>query len=113
MKYLVLVFILLLLPIPALAATLSWDTNSETDMKDYLVRQCVTVGCVVTPASPVIATVLHPVTAPRTSVVIDIVGKTGAFAVSARDTSLNESGLSVPVPFDQQAPSIPVNPMLQ
>ena len=111
MKYLLLVFVLL--PIPAFSATLSWDRNSEVDMQDYLVRQCVTVGCTVTASSPVIATVLQPSIATKPSVAIDIAGQSGAFAVSARDTSRNESGLSVPVPFDQQAPSIPVNPTLQ
>jgi hypothetical protein len=45
--------------------------------------------------------------------VVDLTGKEGAFAMSARDLSLNESVLSVQVPFDQQAPSIPVNPTLQ
>ena len=112
-KYILLLLLLVLLPIPALAATLSWDRNSEPDMKDYQVRQCLIAGCTVALTDPVIAVVLQPAIATRPSVAIDIAGKTGAFTVSARDATLNESGLSVQVPFDQQAPLTPVNPTLQ
>lgn len=111
MKYLLL--LLILLPVPAFAATLSWDRNSEIDMKDYFVRECTTAGCTVTQADPIIATVLQPAFGTKPSVAIDIAGRSGAFAVSARDHTGNLSGISVQVNFDQQAPSIPANLILQ
>lgn len=94
------------------AATLTWDRNSESDMLDYKVRQCATAGCVVALTDPVIATVVQTTVGVKPSVAVTPVGA-GAYAVTARDLSLNESGLSVPVPFDKQAPSTPVNPTLQ
>jgi hypothetical protein len=45
--------------------------------------------------------------------VLDTTNKVGSVAVSARDQSLNESVLSVPVPFDALAPAAPVNPRFQ
>lgn len=94
------------------AATLIWDRNSETDMLDYKVRQCSTAGCVVALTDPVIATVLQTATGVKPSIAVTPVGA-GAYAVTARDISLNESGLSVQLPFDKQAPSIPANLTLQ
>lgn len=35
----------------AQAATLEWDRNSEADMKDYFVLQCLGTGCTVDPLS--------------------------------------------------------------
>jgi hypothetical protein len=91
------------------AATLEWTRNSETDMKDYAVWACFTAGCVVTKS----ATTLQPGLVVQTAVgvnptyTIDIAGKDGAVAVSARDTSLNESALSVPLPFNATPPLAP------
>jgi len=115
MKYLVLVFILLLLPMSALAAILSWDRNSEPDMQDYQVWACFTANCVLIKSAATLqpGAVAQPAIGVKPSYVMDLAGKVGSVAISARDTSLNESGLSVQVPFDQQAPSIPVNPTLQ
>ena len=96
------------------AATLSSDRNSEPDMKDYQVWICQTVNCVVVKS----AATLHPTTIPqpavgvRPSLVVDLTGKEGAFALSARDLSLNESVLSVQLPFDFRGPIAPTNPQL-
>ena len=97
------------------AATLTWDRNSETDMKDYQVWACFTPGCVVIKTAGMLqpGTVLQPAVGVRPSYNLDIAGKEGAVSVSARDQSLNESGLSVPVPFDQKAPAVPANPAFQ
>lgn len=98
----------------AQAKDLVWDRNAETDMKDYQVWACETPNCVVLKTQANLKA-----TIPQTAV--GVVPKwtlpttmlEGSLAVSARDQSLNESGLSVPVPFDQVAPVIPVNPRLQ
>jgi len=96
------------------AATLTWDRNGESDLKDYQVWACFTPACVIVKS----ASTLQPVTVVQTasgvkpSVVLDLAGKEGAVAVSARDLSLNESGLSVAVPFDFKAPVAPTNPQL-
>lgn len=98
----------------ASAATLSSDRNSEPDMKDYQVWICQTVNCVVVKS----AATLHPTTIPqpavgvRPSLVVDLTGKEGAVALSARDLSLNESVLSVQIPFDFRGPVAPINPQL-
>jgi len=99
----------------AQAATLTWDRNAESDMKDYQVWACFTPSCVVakTPGMLQPGTVLQPATGTKPQYILDIAGKEGAAAISARDQSLNESGLSVPVPFDQKAPAIPLNPLFQ
>lgn len=97
------------------AATLEWDRNAEADMKDYQVWACFTPSCVVikNAANLQPGTVLQPAAGVKPSYVIDIANKEGAVAISARDQSLNESGLSVAVPFDKVAPAVPVNPLLK
>lgn len=94
------------------AATLDWDRNTETDMKDYQVYACFTPSCVVIKNATMLqpGTVLQPAVGVKPSYVLDIAGKEGSAAVTARDQSLNESPLSVPVPFDQKAPLAPTNP---
>lgn len=96
------------------AATLDWDRNAETDMQDYQVWACFTPNCIVTKSATTLqpGTIPQPVAGVRPSYVFDIVGREGAVAVSARDASLNESGLSVPRPFDFLAPAVPLNPRL-
>lgn len=106
--------LLIVLASGAQAKDLVWDRNSESDMKDYQVWACETPNCVVLKSAANLRA-----TIPQTAV--GVVPKwtlptallEGSLAVSARDQSLNESGLSVPVPFDQVAPVIPVNPRLQ
>lgn len=97
------------------AATLDWDRNAEADMQDYQVWACFTPSCVVikSPAMLQPGTVVQPAAGVRPSYIIDIAGREGAVAISARDRSLNESGLSVPVPFDRVAPLNPANPTLR
>ena len=95
------------------AADLAWDRNTEADMKDYQVWACFTPSCVVI-KSPANLQATVPQSAsgvvPKWTVPA---GQEGSVAVSARDQSLNESGLSVAVPFDVKAPLIPANPRLQ
>lgn len=96
------------------AASLLWDRNTEADMDHYNVYACFTSGCTVLQNSamkqgPSIAqTPIGSVpswTLPT--------GQEGKVAVSAVDNATNESGLSVALPFDAKAPSIPVNPRIQ
>jgi len=96
------------------ASTLLWDRNTDTDMKDYQVWACFTPSCVVikSPTTLQPGTVNQPVSGITPGYVIDLAGKEGSLAVSARDLSLNESALSVPVPFDFRGPVAPLNPRL-
>jgi len=114
MKYLLLLFMLLtfLLPLPAFAATLDWDRNTETDMQDYQVWACFTKDCVVIKSASTLqpGAVLQPAVGVVPSYILNIAGLEGNVAVSARDTSLQESVLSVSAPFDAKAPGAPVNP---
>ncbi len=98
----------------ATAADLLWDRNGESDMKDYQVYACFTPNCVIVKSAGTFQATVPQVpagTVPKYT--IDLTNKEGALAVSARDQSTNESGLSVPVPFDVRAPAVPVNPRLQ
>ena len=94
------------------AATLEWDRNAETDMKDYQVWACFTKDCVVIKSPSMLqpGTVLQTTAGVVPTYQIDLTGTEGAVAVSARDLSLNESGLSVSVPFDAKAPGVPAAP---
>lgn len=99
---------------PADAKDLLWDRNTESDMQDYQVWGCQTANCVVIKTQAnLLATVPQvPVgTVPKWTLPATMTQ--GSLAVSARDNSLNESGLSVPVPFDLVAPVVPANPRLQ
>jgi hypothetical protein len=86
----------------------NWARNSEADLSGYNVYACFTVGCTVTktaamkqsPAITQTAVGLRPRWILPT-------GQDGVFAVTAFDTSANESGLSVSVPFSTTAPAIP------
>lgn len=99
---------------PAEAASkLMWDRNAESDMNYYVVYGCFTTGCTVQQTS---ASKLGTVPQPPTGSVPEFplpAGKEGALAVSAVDQALNESGLSVQVPFDAKPPAVPANPRLQ
>lgn len=99
----------------ASAATLSWDRNSESDMKDYQVYACFTPNCVLvkSPSTLLPGTIPQTTLGSKPSAIVDLTNKQGFIGVSARDQSTNESGLSVPLPFDQVAPSIPANLTLQ
>lgn len=99
----------------AATATMDWDRNAEADMKDYQVWGCFTANCVVlkSAATQLGAPITQTAVGVRPSASIDLAGKEGTLAVSARDKTLNESGLSVSVPFDKAAPLTPTNPALR
>lgn len=97
------------------AATASWVGNPEPDVEAYRIYACFTAGCVVqkTPES-LQGTAPHVGAGLAHTFVIELTGKEGAMAITARDFAQNESGLSVSVPFvDKQAPSIPAKPTLR
>lgn len=96
------------------AANLLWDRNAEPDMKDYQVYACFTANCVVVKGPGTLQT--PPIPQPASGVIPSWpipANKEGSAAISARDLSTNESGLSVSVPFDSLAPAIPANPRIQ
>lgn len=97
------------------AATLEWDRNPESDMKDYLVYACFTPNCVLvkSPSTLQPSPVVQPALGVKPTFVIDLSNKQGFIGVSARDQSTNESGISVPLPFDQVSPTIPANLILR
>ena len=108
------IFVGLCLTSPTNAKDLTWDRNIEPDMQDYQVWACQTANCVVLKTqSNLVGVVPQPAqgTAPKWT--LPATFTVGSLAISARDQSLNESGLSVPVPFDQVAPAVPANPRLQ
>lgn len=104
----------LLVPSLASAATLTWDRNTETDMASYSVYACFIPGC-----TPALGAGMHqgitlqPSVGVKPTFTLDIAGKEGVVSVTAKDKSGNESGLSVPLGFDKQAPGVPANPTLQ
>jgi hypothetical protein len=90
------------------AATLTWNRNAEPDVKDYQVYACFTPNCIVTKSSAQLqpgGPILQTPAGTRPAYVIDLAGKEGALGVVVRDQSLNESSMSVPLPFDLLAPS--------
>lgn len=95
----------------AKAATLDWDRNSETNMKDYNVYVCVVKGCIVqATAAQLKQNVLQtPVGTRPTIANMDLANIEGAAAVTARDLSGQESALSVQVPFNFKIPAAPTN----
>jgi hypothetical protein len=101
----------LLLTAPAFALTASWKQNTETDMKEYVVYMCKVKGCtVVQDAAQQVAIVPFNASVAPTWVLPNIIE--GTLAVSARDTSGNESELSNQVPFDTQAPKAPTGALV-
>ena len=96
------------------AATLTWDRNSEPDLQDYRLWACFTPGCVVVQSTAMLqpGAILQSDVGVRLSVVLEWATREGAVAVSARDRSGNESGLSVALPFDYRAPAVPQLPRL-
>lgn len=94
---------------PAFALTASWNPNAETDMKEYGVYMCKVKGCAVQriPEQQV-AVVPHVNGTARPTWVLPNQLE-GTLAVTARDTSGNESELSNQVPFDSLAPKVPTD----
>lgn len=98
----------------AQAETASWTGNAEPDVEAYKIYACEGAGCVVqrTPAM-LRGTAPHVGAGVTHTFAIDLTGKEGALAISARDFAQNESGISVSVGFDKASPSIPARPTLQ
>ena len=111
----VIVLTLSSLATPGWAVTiLKWDRNAETDMKEYNVYACLTPGCVVAQTAamkqaPAITQVAVGVV-PQWTLPLNA---EGTVAVSAINTMLNESGLSVAIPFKTKPPAVPANPVVQ
>ena len=106
MKTIIALSIALILPCSDYAQLLTWDANTEVDMKDYGVYSCEIANCVVVKSTTMLkGYVIHP-----TVTFALPLAKEGSIAVTARDTSGNESGLSVSIPFDGLSPRAPVNP---
>lgn len=90
--------------VPAFALTATWTPNTEADMKEYVMYMCKVKGCVVAQsADQQVAVIPHSQT-PSWVLPASI---EGTIAVSARDTSGNESGLSNQAPFDSAPPKAP------
>ena len=106
-----LVAVLLALPVPAFALTLEWDRNTEPDMKEYNIYGCDT-GTTCTIPTVKIGAVTQPPIGIIPSFAIPA-NKEGRRSVTAIDTSGNESAVSVSVPFDVLAPTVPLNPRLK
>lgn len=86
---------------------LQWDRNVETDMAFYNVYACTTKGCVVTKQSTKSANIPQPAVGVIPQWTLPM-GE-GTVAVTATDTSNNESELSVSLPFDRLGPKPPFN----
>lgn len=95
------------------AATLQWDRNTEADMSEYEIYTCTSNPTCTIQQVPASRIGIIPQTAvgviPSFVIPADTEGK---IAVSASDAAGNESGLSVPIPFDAKAPGVPGNPRL-
>lgn len=99
--------IFLLISSQAFALTAEWVRNAESDMKEYRMYLCEGANCTIakTPAM-MAATIPQPAVGVIPKWVIPA-GKTGSIAVSAVDTSGNESPLSNIVFFDLTPPPAP------
>lgn len=97
----------LLSPLSAFALTAEWINNTEPDMKEYTVYMCKVKACIVEQVpSQKIATVPYTAGTQKPTWAIPN-GIEGTIAVSASDTSGNESGLSNQVKFDSLTPGAP------
>jgi len=97
-----LLFVALLSPFGVRAATLTWLRNDiDLDVQDYGVYACFTRGCVLVQSPATLqGYVAQTTVGVDPTFTLDIVNQVGFVAVSARDTSLNESGLSNIPNFD-------------
>jgi len=89
------------------ATKADWARNGEVDLGSYRVYACQPKGCVPTKTT-VTATVVQTAVGVRPQWLLPL-DLEGTVAVTAVDTSGNESGLSVAVPFDTKAPTTPVD----
>lgn len=97
----------LLISSQAFALTAEWIRNTDEDMKEYRMYLCQGKGCVVQQAAANIAgTIVQPAVGVVPTWPIPN-AKIGAIAVSAVDTSGNESPLSNTAAFDTVTPGTP------
>lgn len=108
-RFMFVMMVILMLAGNAYAVTLEWDRNTESDMRDYHVYACYTKGCTVaqSPANH-IGTVVQTIVGVKPTYILPP-DKEGTAAVSALDTSGNESPLSNTVPFDSLKPKAPAS----
>lgn len=113
MKTLFLSLLLLAVPSLAVSATLEWDRNTESDMKEYRVWICSTPGCIVQrTGNTVYAVVAQPAVGVKPSAVLPL-NFQGSVAVDAGDLSGNRSPLSARLDvLDTQAPVAPTGLIL-
>jgi hypothetical protein len=84
----------------AQASTLTWNRNVELGVKDYQVYACTAPGCTVAKVpTMLVGTVAQPIVGDVPKFVLDLTGKTGQVAVTARTLALVETGLSNVVSF--------------
>lgn len=97
----------LLISTQAFALTAEWIRNTDSDMKEYRMYLCEGKGCAVQQATANIAgTIVQPAVGVVPTWPVPN-AKVGAIAVSAVDTSGNESPLSNTVTFDTVTPGTP------
>ena len=88
------------------ATELNWDRNTESDMLQYRVYACSVKGCTAAKGVTPTATVSQTAVGVRLKWSLPV-DTEGALVVTAVDTSNNESGATVSVPFDTKAPAVP------
>lgn len=84
-----------------------WDSNTETDLKEYLLVLCPGTPCTVTAAGAV-QTIVPPVAGPTQSISVPH-NQSGYAVVYARDLSMNLSNPSLELAFDSVPPIAPRN----
>jgi len=92
----------LLSPLGVRAATVTWPRNDiDLDVQDYGVYACLARNCVLVQSPATLqGYVAQTTVGVNPTFTLDIVNQVGFVAVSARDTALNESGLSNIPNFD-------------
>lgn len=108
MRIVVMTLICLLFASTAVAGTLTWNRNTESDMKDYQVYRCATLNPCTKAAGVVLGTVLQTPSGPTVSFPVAASVVDGFAMVTARDQANNESVESNTVNFNI-APSAPGN----
>lgn len=101
-------FSLCMMSSSAFALTAEWIRNTESDMKEYRMYLCDGASCTVQKTSAALAGTIPQVAVGAIPKWVIPTGKTGAIAVTAVDTSGNESPLSNVVFFDQIPPTTPM-----
>lgn len=95
----------------ASAATVDFERNNDTITSAYNAWICETLNCVVLKSS---STLREEIVIPQTAVgvkpsfTIDLTGKSGSIAISAKRLSGEESALSVPANFTAQPATVAV-----